>query len=191
MPKKGINVGANALSAPMHDPKASILGAIGLQCAMKREDSRYSSCRRARSIKRKVTNATAVKRTADQEGIDGAAQERDIPTRDPGSHSRPRLPGAARYCNSGRCHHSAGMNADWLPDVTPVRSLCRRMVCTQCRMIGADVRPDWGRTSTSGTFELRTSAMIRLRTKNRWETLPPLRATSRPEQVQQTEQATR
>jgi hypothetical protein len=48
------------------------------------------------------------------------------------------------YCNSGRRHHSAGMNADWLPDVTPVRSLCRRMVCTQCGMIGADVRPDWG-----------------------------------------------
>jgi hypothetical protein len=48
------------------------------------------------------------------------------------------------YCGSGRCHHSAGMNVDWLPDATPVRSLCQRMVCTQCGMIGADVRPDWG-----------------------------------------------
>jgi hypothetical protein len=47
------------------------------------------------------------------------------------------------YCNSGRCHHSATMNADWLPDETLVRSLCRRMVCTRCGMIGADVRPDW------------------------------------------------
>jgi hypothetical protein len=47
------------------------------------------------------------------------------------------------YCNSGRCHHSATMNADWLSDETPVRSLCRRMVCTKCGMIGADVRPDW------------------------------------------------
>jgi hypothetical protein len=47
------------------------------------------------------------------------------------------------YCNSGRCHHSASMNADWLSDATPVRSLCRRMVCTRCGMIGADVRPDW------------------------------------------------
>src|SRR5580704_15332805 len=47
------------------------------------------------------------------------------------------------YCNSGRCHHSATMNADWLSDETPVRSLCRRMVCTKCSMIGADVRPDW------------------------------------------------
>jgi hypothetical protein len=26
----------------------------------------------------------------------------------------------------------------------PVRSLCSRMVCTRCGMIGADVRPDWG-----------------------------------------------
>ena len=47
------------------------------------------------------------------------------------------------YCNSGRCHHSATMNADWLSNETPVRSLCRRMVCTKCGMIGADVRPDW------------------------------------------------
>ena len=27
------------------------------------------------------------------------------------------------YCSSGRCHHSATMNADWLPDETSVRSL--------------------------------------------------------------------
>ena len=47
------------------------------------------------------------------------------------------------YCDSGRCHHSALMNADWLSDETPVRSLCPRMVCTRCGMIGADVRPDW------------------------------------------------
>ena len=30
------------------------------------------------------------------------------------------------------------------PDDTPVRSLCSRIVCTQCGMIGADVRPHWG-----------------------------------------------
>jgi hypothetical protein len=35
------------------------------------------------------------------------------------------------------------MNADWLSDDTPVRSLCRLMVCTKCGLIGADVRPDW------------------------------------------------
>ena len=47
------------------------------------------------------------------------------------------------YCSSGRCHHSASMNADWLADDVPVRSLCARMVCTRCGYIGADVRPDW------------------------------------------------
>jgi hypothetical protein len=47
------------------------------------------------------------------------------------------------YCDSGRCHHGARMNVDWLPNEIPVRSLCPRMVCTQCGYIGADVRPDW------------------------------------------------
>jgi hypothetical protein len=47
------------------------------------------------------------------------------------------------YCISGRCHHSAVMDGDWLADDISVRSLCRRMVCTRCGMIGADVRPDW------------------------------------------------
>jgi hypothetical protein len=47
------------------------------------------------------------------------------------------------YCDSGNCHHSASLNADWLPDETPVRSLCPHMVCTVCGFIGADVRPDW------------------------------------------------
>jgi hypothetical protein len=31
------------------------------------------------------------------------------------------------YCDSGRCHHGAVMNADWLS----VRSLCPRMTCAQ------------------------------------------------------------
>ena len=47
------------------------------------------------------------------------------------------------YCTSGRCYHSATVNVDWLPNDTPVRSLCPRMVCTRCGLIGADVRPDW------------------------------------------------
>jgi hypothetical protein len=47
------------------------------------------------------------------------------------------------YCSSGFCNHSATLNGDWLSDDVPVRSLCRRMVCTKCGMIGADVRPDW------------------------------------------------
>jgi hypothetical protein len=48
------------------------------------------------------------------------------------------------YCGSGRCHRSATLNGDCFPDDMPVRSLCRRMVCTRCGMIGADVRPDSG-----------------------------------------------
>src|SRR5262245_55994391 len=47
------------------------------------------------------------------------------------------------YCQSVWCNHSAVMNADWLPDETPVRSLCCRMVCTACALVGAEVRPDW------------------------------------------------
>jgi len=47
------------------------------------------------------------------------------------------------YCESIWCNHSVVMNADWLPDDMPVRSLCPRMVCTACGLIGADVRPDW------------------------------------------------
>jgi hypothetical protein len=47
------------------------------------------------------------------------------------------------YCESLWCNHSAIMNADALPDEMPVRSLCPRMVCTACGLVGADVRPDW------------------------------------------------
>ena len=47
------------------------------------------------------------------------------------------------YCDSGRCHHSARLEGDWPTDETPVRSLCARMICTQCGYIGADVRRDW------------------------------------------------
>jgi hypothetical protein len=47
------------------------------------------------------------------------------------------------YCVSARCNHSVTINADCLPDELPVRSLCARMVCTRCGMVGADVRPDW------------------------------------------------
>jgi hypothetical protein len=47
------------------------------------------------------------------------------------------------YCESVWCNHSATLNADRLPDETPVRALCGRMICTACGLIGADVRPDW------------------------------------------------
>jgi hypothetical protein len=61
------------------------------------------------------------------------------------SRSRPIKP---RPCKAARQGNIAPQNripvyADWLPDGTPVRSLCPRMVCTACGLIGADVRPDW------------------------------------------------
>jgi hypothetical protein len=54
----------------------------------------------------------------------------------------PRGPRSVRpnHCTSGWCHHSAVINADWLPDEGPVRFLCSRMVCTACGLVGADVR---------------------------------------------------
>jgi hypothetical protein len=47
------------------------------------------------------------------------------------------------YCTSGWCHHSSVMNADALPDDTALLELDRRMVCSRCGLVGADVRPDW------------------------------------------------
>jgi hypothetical protein len=43
------------------------------------------------------------------------------------------------YCGSGRCHHGAAMNADWLPDETPALFVGG---WSRCGYIGADVRPD-------------------------------------------------
>ena len=47
------------------------------------------------------------------------------------------------YCSTGLCHHSAIVEADHWGDQTAIRDLCSKAVCTQCGMIGADVRPDW------------------------------------------------
>jgi hypothetical protein len=41
------------------------------------------------------------------------------------------------YCHATECNHSAKVDADALPDDVPVRSLCPRMVCTRCGLIGA------------------------------------------------------
>jgi hypothetical protein len=38
-----------------------------------------------------------------------------------------------------RINHSAVTNADWLPDETPLRSLCPKMVSTACGLVGAGV----------------------------------------------------
>jgi hypothetical protein len=46
------------------------------------------------------------------------------------------------YCDAIDCSHNIVMNADHLPAELPIRSLCRRMVCSRGGHRGADVRPD-------------------------------------------------
>jgi hypothetical protein len=71
-------------------------------------------------------------------------QGRDIPARNHGPHARPRPPRSARLLQLGPVPSQRDtLRGDGFPDDLPVRSLCRRMVCTVCGMIGADVRPDW------------------------------------------------
>jgi hypothetical protein len=41
------------------------------------------------------------------------------------------------------CHHEATMSVEAWPDDVAVTAFRRRMVCTGCGMIGADVRPNW------------------------------------------------
>jgi hypothetical protein len=49
------------------------------------------------------------------------------------------------YCgNAVCCHHSAKLDGDFLPDETQLIPLERRMVCTKCGPIGADVSPPIG-----------------------------------------------
>ena len=47
----------------------------------------------------------------------------------------------AEYCNL--CHHEAVLDVATWPDNVPVPAFRRRMVCTRCGIIGADVRPNW------------------------------------------------
>jgi hypothetical protein len=49
------------------------------------------------------------------------------------------------YCGSINCNHGVTMNADHLPDETPIRPLGWHVVCTRCGHVGADARPDWSR----------------------------------------------
>src|SRR5580700_6832263 len=42
-----------------------------------------------------------------------------------------------------QCHHRAIMSADPWSDDVPVPTFGPRMVCTNCGIIGADVRPHW------------------------------------------------
>jgi hypothetical protein len=54
------------------------------------------------------------------------------------------------YCTSPWCNHSATFTLDWLADDVVLLDLDRRMVCTACGLIGADVRPDWTTMTLSG-----------------------------------------
>ena len=60
-----------------------------------------------------------------------------------GPHPRPWLPRSARLLRLGPVPSQRDHERHGFPDDLPVRSLCGRMVCTVCGMIGADVRPDW------------------------------------------------
>src|SRR5688572_7243514 len=77
-------------------------------------------------------------------------------------HSRLRMPDLLVYCESTWCNHSATLDADWLPDETPVRSLCPRMVCTRCDLIGAACEAGLAsvRTSNLGGLGPRPAASL-------------------------------
>jgi hypothetical protein len=46
------------------------------------------------------------------------------------------------YCGSINCSHGATLNADHMPEDTPIRPLGARMIYSRCGYRGADVRPD-------------------------------------------------
>ena len=56
------------------------------------------------------------------------------------------------YCNGLHCWHSATVDADFLPGDVVLKSLEPRMVCTQCGLIGADVRPNWSEQAERETM---------------------------------------
>jgi hypothetical protein len=44
-------------------------------------------------------------------------------------------------CN--QCRHEVVLNVDHLPGDLKIPTLGSRMACTKCRVVGADVRPNW------------------------------------------------
>ena len=48
------------------------------------------------------------------------------------------------------CHHTAVMNVDEFPNQIVVPSSRKRMVCTCCGIVGADVRPNSGSDRWAG-----------------------------------------
>jgi hypothetical protein len=53
------------------------------------------------------------------------------------------------YCGSIDCNHQTKMNADHLPDETPIRPLGARMVCSRSGHRGADAGRTGRRTRTA------------------------------------------
>jgi hypothetical protein len=47
------------------------------------------------------------------------------------------------YCDALNCNHSATIDGAPFPDDLVLLELDRRMVCSRCGHVGADVRPDW------------------------------------------------
>ena len=59
-----------------------------------------------------------------------------------------RLCGASGVRSLLRCHYEMIIKADhWLNDI-PLASFGPKMVCTKCRTVGADVRPNWRERGT-------------------------------------------
>lgn len=60
------------------------------------------------------------------------------------------------YCI--RCHHQTVFNVDSFGDDVAVPSFGRRMVCTRCGAMNADVRPEWNERTVPGAFTGRREA---------------------------------
>jgi hypothetical protein len=52
----------------------------------------------------------------------------------------------------GLCHHAAVMNVDAFIDTMPVPAFRAGMVCTNCGIIGTDVRPNWLKRAKTETL---------------------------------------
>jgi hypothetical protein len=59
------------------------------------------------------------------------------------------------------CHHEAVLPADRWPDAVLVRAFAPRLVCTACRIVGADARPNWRGMQASQVGGLTKRAQMR------------------------------
>jgi hypothetical protein len=72
--------------------------------------------------------------------VNGHSQTRDVRTGDDGPHSLPRLPRSAGLLQFDLVQPQRKLTLDWLPDDTALLDLDSRMVCSQCGLVGANVR---------------------------------------------------